>query len=212
MKKPVVSVVEDDEQTALSLAEILGCSENLNCGRIYLSAEEMLDHLEEGGELPDIVLVDLSLGLITGQELIASLRQSYPQIVCVAHTVYEDEESVLEALRAGAQGYLVKGCTGEQLVKSLLSLEEGGAPLTPRVARFLLKEFQQESSSPLSPREQEVLGGLESGLSYKQCASKMTVSVHTVHSHVKKIYEKLGVHNKREAVDKAKRKGWLSSG
>jgi two-component system NarL family response regulator len=202
-------LVEDNVEMALSLSSLLRDSNELKLGSVCHSAEQFLTKLAEGGEKPDILLVDLALAGMSGQQLIGLLRNDIPSISCVAHTIFEDRATVLEALRVGAAGYLVKGCTGTELIRGLLTIDAGGAPLTPRIARMLMSEFQEIEMSPLSPREQEVLDRLGEGSSYKECAEALTVSVHTVHSHVKKIYEKLEVNSKSQAVEKARRQGWL---
>ena len=161
--------------------------------------------------MPQVALVDLGLPGMGGAALIEALKSRSPEIKCVAHTVFDDPKSVLSALQAGAEGYLLKGITGERLLESLGSLQEGGAPLTPRVARFLVSEFREVVENPLTQREQDVLECLAQGFSYQQCAERLVVSAHTVHSHVKKIYEKLAVSGRKQAVDKARKQGWLRS-
>lgn len=205
----VVAIVEDNSEFAESLASLLEDSPGLSLGQVCSSAEEFLRYLDSSETQPNIALIDLSLPGMSGQELIAELREKAPRLACVAHTVFEDSATVFEALRAGAAGYLIKGGTGPKLLESLRTLEEGGAPLTPRVARMLMERFQSPEANPLSDREQEVLLCLSQGLSYKECSQRLTLSVHTVHSHVKNIYDKLQVKSKRQAVDKAVEKGWL---
>ncbi len=208
-KVPVVAIIEDNAELAETLASLFEGSPGLSLSTVCSSAEDFLTYLDSSDIRLDIVLIDLALPGMSGQELIAELRVKAPTIACVAHTVFEDSATVFEALRAGAAGYLIKGGTGTQLLQSLQTLEEGGAPLTPRVARMLMQRFQNPESNPLSDREQEVIFCLSQGLSYKECSQKLTLSVHTVHSHVKKIYDKLDVNSKRQAVDKAVDKGWL---
>lgn len=157
----------------------------------------------------EVAIVDLGLPGLSGAELIARLRELRPEVACVAHTVYEDPNSVFAALRAGAVGYLVKGESGSRLLENLRTLDEGGAPLTPRVARLILGEFHRLEPCPLSDRELQVLSALSTGQTYKEVASSLVVSGHTVHTHVKNIYEKLQVRGRRQAIDKARRHGWI---
>lgn len=159
----------------------------------------------------EVALVDLGLPGLRGAELISRLRELRPEVACVAYTVYEDPNSVFAALRAGAVGYLVKGESGARLLDSLRTLEEGGAPLTPRVARLILGEFHRIEPCPLSDRELQVLSALSTGQTYKEVAGFLVVSGHTVHTHVKNIYEKLQVRGRREAVNKARRYGWIET-
>ncbi len=204
-----IIIVEDDSVLRAELATALAAESDFEVGLTFADAEGLLGHLEQGADLPDLCLIDLGLPGMSGVDLIKVLKRKAPQVPCVAHTVFEDENTVLAALRAGAQGYLLKGMSGLKLAKSLRNLNQGGAPLTPRIAKLLMGKFQERPNCPLSHRELEVLELLAQGLSYKECAHSLTVSPHTVHDHVKKIYGKLQVHNKREAVDKARRSGWI---
>lgn len=207
-KKRVV-LIDDNPELLETLTGIFERSDDFTVTGSFQTAESCLEDLKNGSEQPELFLVDLGLPGMSGQVLIAELKKLFPTGDCVAHTVFEDSLSVFQALKAGADGYLLKGCTGPQLLNSLRILDTDGAPLTPRVAKLLMAEFQQDALSPLSAREGEVLVLLSEGHSYKSAAAKMIISVHTVHGHVKSIYEKLQVRNRRDAVTKAKRKGWL---
>ncbi len=204
-----IAIIDDSPEVRLALEELIESSEELCLGPVAGSAEELLELLEKAEAAFEIALVDLGLPGLSGVELISRLRESHPEIECVAHTVYEDPAMVFSALRAGAAGYLLKGDSGANLLRSLQALDEGGAPLTPKVARLLLGEFHREELSPLTDREKEVLEQLSSGQTYKEVAKALVVSGHTVHAHVKNIYEKLEVRGRREAVEKARRRGWL---
>lgn len=199
-------IVEDDPTLRETLVGLFEGSPDFRLLLAAGSAEELLASLPEAAE---VALVDLGLPGMSGVDLIARLVDALPGIACVAHTVFDEPPSVFACLRAGAAGYLLKGSTGGQLLESLRSLEEGGAPLTPRIARLLLGEFRDETRGPLSDREMEVLGHLAQGLSYKEIAALLVVSAHTVHTHVKHIYEKLQARGRRDAVAKARRRGWL---
>lgn len=201
-----VVIVEDNAGLRASLIDLLEGSADF---RVVMGAGSAEELLAAAPEAPEVALVDLGLPGMSGIELIARLVRDYPGIACVAHTVFEEPELVFGCLRAGAAGYLLKGCTQSQLLESLRSLEEGGAPLTPRIARLLLSEFRDETRGPLSDRELEVLKHLARGLSYKEIAALLVVSSHTVHTHVKHIYEKLQARGRREAVAKARRRGWV---
>ncbi|MCA9777679.1 MAG: response regulator transcription factor [Candidatus Eremiobacteraeota bacterium] len=208
MSKTVV-IVEDDPALCESLTELLADAPDLKLLWCSESAENCLERLSKEESSPELFVVDLGLPGVRGPELIAELKQRLPLSKCLAHTVFEDRESVFAALRAGADGYLLKGSDGPQFLRHLRSLEEGGAPLTPRVARYLVSEFQSDAENPLTSREQDVLQCLSKGFSYQQCAEQLVVSSHTVHTHVKKIYEKLAVRGRNQAVDKARKRGWI---
>lgn len=206
-----IAVIDDSPEIREALLEILSAAQDFQVGAVAASAEEFLGQLSRYPKL-DVALVDLGLPGMSGAELIGEVRRQRPELACVAYTVYEDADSVFAALRAGAVGYLIKGESAVRLLSSLRCLDEGGAPLTPRVARMMLSEFQRESLCPLSARELQVLSALAGGQTYKETASSLVISGHTVHTHVKNIYEKLQVDGRREAVDKARRHGWLDSG
>ncbi|MBX3168371.1 MAG: response regulator transcription factor [Candidatus Eremiobacteraeota bacterium] len=206
MSRIKIALVDDDERCRRSLCQTLAGQEDFELTAACGSAEELLEQIE--ADLPQVILVDLGLPGMGGQELIRRLNQSHPEIDCIAHTIFEEPATVLAALRAGAAGYLLKGCTPAELLRSLRTLSEGGAPLTARIARLLIREVQP-SHDPLSDREHEVLKALSDGFSYKEVASQLVVSSHTVHTHVKNIYEKLQVSGRRQALDKARQQGWL---
>lgn len=206
MSKIKIALVDDDERCRRSLCQTLAGQDDfeltVSCG----SAEELLEQIEV--DPPQVILVDLGLPGMGGQQLIQRLHQSHPDIDCIAHTIFEEAGTVLGALRAGAAGYLLKGSTPPELLRSLRTLSEGGAPLTAKIARLLIREVQP-SQDPLSDREHEVLKALSDGFSYKEVAGQLVVSSHTVHTHVKNIYEKLQVSGRRQALDKARQQGWL---
>lgn len=206
-----IAVIDDSPEIREALTEVLSMAVDFQLGAVAASAEEFLLRLSGYPKL-DVALVDLGLPGMSGAELIGEIGRQRPELACVAYTVYEDANSVFAALRAGAVGYLVKGESAVRLLSSLRCLDDGGAPLTPRVARMMLSEFQRETSCPLSVRELQVLSALAGGQTYKETASSLVISGHTVHTHVKNIYEKLQVDGRREAVDKARRHGWLDSG
>ena len=205
-----VVVIEDDAEYARCLTALLEDSPDFEFLAHWDSAESCLKGLSGLSREPDIFIVDMGLPGADGAQLIAQLKERQPLVSCVAHTIFEDKTHVFAALRAGADGYLLKGGAPQKLLSGLKSLDDGGAPLTAKVARFLVAEFQQPANNPLTPREQDVLDTLSQGFSYRQCAENLVVSVHTVHSHVKKIYEKMAVKGRTEAIEKARKQGWLS--
>ena len=206
MTKIKIALVDDDERCRQILLQTLSQQADFEVTATCHDAEELLEQIQS--HAPDVVLVDLGLPGMGGQQLIAQLKQSHPAVECIAHTVFEEAGTVLAALRAGAAGYLLKGCTPAELVRSLRTLSDGGAPLTAKIARTLIREVQP-SHDPLSDREHEVLKALSDGYSYKEVAARLVVSSHTVHTHVKNIYEKLQVSGRRQALDKARQQGWI---
>lgn len=158
----------------------------------------------------DVVLSDLGLPDGSGVELIRELKQSLPAVELMAFTVLEDRDTVLAALKAGASGYLLKGTTPRQLIEALANIETGGSPMSPRIARRVVMEFRHDDDAiHLSPREKQVLEGIDAGYAYKEIASQLGVTRHTVHGYVKGVYEKLHARGRREALEVARRKGIL---
>ena len=173
------------------------------------SAEDALVALEK--LQPQLMLVDLGLPGLTGIELIAKLSAKKEKPLMMAHTVFDDRENVLSAIKAGASGYVLKGCAPRELVEALQSLNAGGSPMSPRIARAVLRELQQlpAEPDPLSPRERHVLKLVDEGLTYKQIADRLCVSPHTVHSHIKNIYDQMQVRSRSEALAQARSRGLI---
>ena len=158
---------------------------------------------------PDVVLMDIDMPGTNGIEGLKRIRKQAPQVFIIMQTVFEDEEKIFTAIHAGAHGYFLKNTKPDKLIEGIHDVLEGGAPMTPSVARKVLNMFAQESSNrnknpfDLTEREIEILSMLGKGLSYKMIADASGISFHTVNSHLKKIYEKLHVHSATEAVSKA---------
>ncbi len=170
---------------------------------------------------PDVLLVDLGLPDISGIEIIREASRSLPSAECMVVTVFGDEEHVLASIEAGASGYLLKDATSENFLSGIRELIAGGSPISPIIARRLLKRFQPETgpipSQPIenagdvtiSDREREILLLASKGYNYPEMGKLMGISPHTVTSHVKKIYRKLAVHSRGEAVFEANRMGLI---
>ncbi|MFM7818284.1 MAG: LuxR C-terminal-related transcriptional regulator [Verrucomicrobiota bacterium] len=162
----------------------------------------------------DLLLADLDLGEESGVALIGAVAAVEPRVISLVHTVHDDRESLFAALRAGARGYVLKGQGIDDLLGNLRSASQGHVPLSPAVARFLIDQFRGEprenaTDQQLSDREVEILRQVADGMTYKEIASRLSISPHTVHNHVKRIYEKLHAANRQEAVRTATRLGYL---
>jgi two-component system, NarL family, response regulator len=161
---------------------------------------------------PDLILSDLGLPDMDGQDLIRSIKAAMPEVDVMVLTVFDDRENVFAALKAGASGYLLKGTTPREIIEAVQNLRNGGAPMSPKIAKMVLQEFQTgiaEEQDILSAREVQVLRSLEKGGTYKDIAAQLGISPQTVRTHIKNIYEKLHVKSRSEAVQASKRKGIL---
>lgn len=203
-------VVEDNPLLRHYVVELLRGAPGFEVLGQAGSAEAALTELP--GLAVDIALVDLGLPGESGQALIAKLGELPQPPLMVAHTVFDDRPNVLAAIKAGASGYVLKGGPPRELVEALGSVWAGGAPMSPRIARAVLRELQQPATDApdvLSPQQRHVLRLVDEGLTYKQIAERLSVSAHTVHSHIKNIYERLQAKSRGEALSKARRQGLL---
>ncbi len=200
-----VSIVEDNEQLRATLARVLNRAEGFRCVSHYGDAESALQGLPKDN--PDVVLMDINLPGMNGVECVRQLKQLAPRILAVMLTVYEDTENIFNALAAGASGYLLKRTKSAELLDSIREVQRGGSPMTTHIARKVVQSFQKSGPSPqptenLSQREQEVLDCLSQGFLYKEIADKLGISYETVHTYIRRIYEKLQVRTRTEAVAK----------
>lgn len=200
-----VSIVEDNEQVRATLARVINRAEGFRCLSQHANAEAALEALPR--EKPDVVLMDINLPGMNGVECVRRLKQIAPQTQVVMLTVYEDTENIFNALAAGASGYLLKRTTSAELLAAIRDVQKGGSPMTTHIARKVVQSFQHagDSSQPtenLSTREQEVLDCLSKGFLYKEIAEKLGISYETVHTYIRRIYEKLQVRTRTEAVAK----------
>ncbi|HEY5914931.1 MAG TPA: response regulator transcription factor [Verrucomicrobiae bacterium] len=200
-----VSIVEDNEQLRTTLARVIGRTEGFRCLSHYGDAESALASLPK--DKPDVVLMDINLPGMNGVECVRRLRQVVPALQIVMLTVYEDTDNIFNALAAGAAGYLLKRTRSAELIEAIREVHRGGSPMTTHIARKVTQSFQRAgpSSQPtenLSDREQEVLDCLSQGFLYKEIADKLGISYETVHTYIRRIYEKLQVRTRTEAVAK----------
>ncbi len=204
-----VLIIEDDAVLRGELAHAIERAEGMVLAAALGTGQQALAFRGEA----DVALVDLGLPDMPGSEVIRALRAERPSLDVLVHTVHADRSSVLEAIVAGASSYVLKGVPAGQLVAAIRELRAGGAPMSPKIARDVVAAFRQQGTVAdkyaLSAREKDVLRGLEDGLSYKEVASELHLSTHTVHSHIKRIYEKLHASSKSEALAKARLRGML---
>lgn len=168
------------------------------------AAIDKLDDLK-----PDIVLMDLDLPGIDGIEGTKAILKHYPETKIVVITVHEESDRVFDALCAGASGYITKDTNQDDLINAIEEVSNGGAPMSSQIARMVVSSFRQHEQSPLTSREQEVLNLLSQGKSYSEIAEELFVHRETVKSHIKNIYEKLHVNNKKEALEVARKNRFL---
>ena len=200
-----ISIVEDNEQLRGTLARLINREEGFRCVSHYADAETALVGLLK--DRPDVVLMDINLPGINGVDCVRRLKQTLPATLAVMLTAYEDTENIFNALAAGASGYLLKRAPRAELLEAIREVRNGGSPMTPNIARLVVQSFQKTAPSApatenLSAREQEVLDCLSQGFLYKEIAEKLGISYETVHTYIRRIYEKLQVRTRTEAVAK----------
>jgi DNA-binding NarL/FixJ family response regulator len=199
-----VSIVEDNEKLRGTLARVLNRAEGFRCVSQHPDAEDALKELP--GVKPDVVLMDINLPGMNGVECVRQLKKLLPEVQMIMLTVYEDTDNIFEALTAGASGYLLNRTTSAELVAAIRDVLRGGSPMTAHIARKVVQSFQRSAPAQpadnLSEREQQVLDLLSRGLMYKEIADKLQISYETVHTYIRRIYEKLRVRTRTEAVAK----------
>ena len=203
-------IVEDNPTAGKLLLDYIE-GEEIHVHALYTTGEEAMEKIPTL-PLPDVILMDIGLPGISGIALTRRLKQRYPNIEVVVQTVYDDTDNIVEAIRAGASGYLLKASSREEIIHAIMEAQRGGSFLTPKVARQLLCEFQQIEKTEvqqevfpkggLTEREVQILKRLIEGDAYKTIASQFRLSIHTVNTHIRRIYEKLQVHSRGEAVAK----------
>jgi DNA-binding NarL/FixJ family response regulator len=208
-KTTTVSIVDDEADLREHIGGYLTAAGGIVCKSTYASAEEALEHLPHDN--PDVVLMDINLGGMDGIECVRRLKTMMPTAQVLMLTVFEDTEKIFRALAAGASGYLLKRMPPGKLLEAIAEVRAGGSPMSASIARKVVESFQSrprraDASADLSPRERSVLNGLAEGLAYKQIADQLGVSIHTVRNYIRRIYEKLHVQTRTEAVAKFMRK------
>ena len=200
-----VAIVEDDEGLRSSLVSLIRRAAALKFVGDYPDAETALKKIPASA--PDVVLMDINLPGMNGVECVRQLKTALPAVQILMLTVYEDSDSLFNSFKAGASGYLLKRTASARLIEAIQDVHAGGSPMTPQLARrvvqFLSRPAEANSPIPrLTPGEQEFLDQLAKGYAYKEIADRMNISIDTVRSYVRTVYEKLHVHSRTEAVVK----------
>jgi DNA-binding NarL/FixJ family response regulator len=202
MKKTVM-IVEDDRGLRDQLTQILETAPDIKCLGAFSSAEQALPQILEKN--PDVVLMDIKLPGMSGIQCVAEIKKTKPAMQIIMVTIYEDSERIFRALKAGANGYLVKSSPPEQLLEAIRDAYRGGAPMSSPIARKVVQHFHLlgpsvDETQNLSPRERQVLDLLAMGFIYKEIGSKLDIGTETVRTYVKNICQKMHVRGRLEAV------------
>ncbi|MGH2553213.1 MAG: response regulator [Chitinophagaceae bacterium] len=207
-----VTIFEDSQSLRISLYHLVNESPGFRCIAAHEDCLNLMENIAK--DKPDVVLMDIQMPGINGIEAVIMLKEKYPDIRILMQTIFEDNEKIFQSILAGASGYILKNTSPARILEFIKETYEGGAPMSPTIATKVLKMLVQQSPSAkhvsfdLSGREKEILTCLVEGMSYKMIADSCFISLDTVRSHIKSIYEKLHVHSKGEAVAKAI-KSWI---
>lgn len=207
------AVVEDDDLVREGLRLLIDTSPGFLCVGAWPSVEDALEAIP--ADPPDVLLMDIALPGLSGVEGARLVRERHPSVEVLMLTVHAERARIFESICNGACGYLLKDTPPARLVEALREAKEGGAPMSPEIARKVIELFRRTPPPPveethLTPQETKLLGLLSEGHGYQAAADRMTVSVNTVRNYVRSVYEKLHVHSGSEAVSKALRLGLIS--
>jgi DNA-binding NarL/FixJ family response regulator len=200
-----IAIIEDNNTLRGSLENLFNKTEGMKCVAALSNLMNVVSDI--GRALPDVVLMDIGLPNISGIEGVRTVKSNFPAMQVMMFTVFDDDENIFDAIRAGASGYLLKKTAPEEIVQSIRDLYHGGAPMSASIARKVILSFQATPSTVsddhnLTVRENEILYSLVDGLSYKKIADKYCISISTIRTHICNIYQKLHVHSKAAAVAK----------
>lgn len=213
-----IAIVDDKPQNLLSLKEKIGVDKNIEVLFTASNGKEFIQRLELfHTNLPSVVLMDIDMPLLNGIETVAKTKEQYPSIHFLMLTVFDDDEKIFAAIQAGAVGYLLKDENVETISDAVVqTVEAGASQMSPSIARKTLSllmrakvDINDKADLLLSEREMEILQGLVQGLDYKEVGAKLFISPHTVRNHIAKIYQKLQVKNKAQAVGLALKNRWF---
>ena len=209
-KKIIVAFIDDHHGIREEVLQLLASDTNIIASG-YETAEEAI--LSFQGSLPDVILMDINLPGADGITMTRTIKQHYPSVHIIMCTIYEDDDKIFKALAAGASGYILKSSAGTELVDAINSILNGGAPMSPAIARRVVSSFRRTDidrhtdTITLTQRENEILDLLAQGFRNKDIADKLFLSVNTIRTHIYNIYEKLHVKNRIEALNKTGRNG-----
>lgn len=200
-----VAIVEDDKTIREGIAKLISHQKEINFIGSFEDAESFIKAIET--LRPDVALMDIELPGHSGISCVQYLKPKYPSIQFMMFTVFNNPNKTFDALLAGATGYILKSEPADKIIEAIREIYEGNSPMSPQIARFVVNHFTSQNKSSahieaLSLREREVLAYLSRGFVYKEIADKMAISIDTVRSFIRKIYEKLHVHNRTEAINK----------
>jgi DNA-binding NarL/FixJ family response regulator len=201
LPKKRVLIVEDDAEIRNSFVLIVNSSEKFSVVGAYGTCEEAIKHLNH--DKPDYVLMDIELPGMSGIQGTKVIRDKSPSSEVIMVTVYEDNEQVFEAMKAGATGYITKSSNHLELLSALEEISRGGAPMSSKIARMVIDNFHINPNSPLTKRETEILQLISEGKTYTQISEQLFISKETSKTHIKNIYSKLQVNSKSEALARA---------
>jgi DNA-binding NarL/FixJ family response regulator len=199
-----ICIIEDIAEIQLGLRSIIDKDERFLLLKCFNNAEDAIEELPE--LLPNIVIADINLPGKTGIYCVSKIKALIPSIQFIMFTIYDDNDQVFDAIKAGANGYILKNTAPDKIIESLLDLSEGGSPMTAKIARKVIANMQEKTNSTklelLTERENEVIQLLSKGFLYKEIATKLNITSSTVKRHLSHIYQKLQVQNKTEAINK----------
>jgi len=199
-----ICIIEDIPEIQKGLECIIESDERFILLKCFSNAEEAINELP--GLAPNIVIADINLPGRSGIDCVQTIKATAPEIQFIMFTIYDDNDQVFEAIKAGANGYILKNTPPEKILESLIDLSEGGSPMTAKIARKVIANMQKSDATTyieeLTQRENEVLALLSKGFLYKEIAERLGISASTVKSHLSHIYQRLQVQNKTEAINK----------
>ncbi len=197
-----VCIIEDIHEIREGFKSVLNLSTDFYCAGDFSNAEDAIIGIAEIN--PEIIIIDINLPGMNGIDAIAKLKDKESHTQFLVFTVYDDDDMIFKAIQAGASGYLLKKTAPEKFLHALKELHEGGSPMSPTIARKVINSFKPglKTNDVLTVRETEILTLLSKGLLYKEISSRLNISIGTVKQHIHKIYEKLHVQNRTEAINK----------
>lgn len=199
-----IAIFDDHKHRRDALKLMISLRKDMECTGDYENCSNLVPNLKNN--VPDVVLMDINMPEVDGIEGVKLLQQHYPGTFIIMQTVFEEEEKIFNCLQAGAHGYILKNASNEKMIEGILDVVNGGAPITPSIARRVLGYFGKKADKSatgeynLSKREIDILNLLVKGYSHKMIAAELFISVFTVNNHIKNIYQKLQVHSVSEAV------------